>query len=620
MRGRYPLEARNGARTAVRLVPVCLTALVAAQQPTPSRPTFTDVFPRSELTYVTKNDASDRKYLIQALCGGVALFDFDNDGLLDIFLTNGATLPELVKVDASFHNRLLRNRGNGTFADVTGGSGLSGADRGFTFGAAVGDFDNDGDGDLFVGSAGPDVLYRNNGDGTFTDVTSESGLAKPAALITLAGAWFDYDQDGLLDLVTASYTNWTPASDIRCHIKQQDVFCDPRRYPSVANRLYRNAGDGRFEDVTERSGFAQSRGKGMGISIADYDRDGRLDVFVANDTEPNFLYMNHGGGRFEERALDLGVAYGDTGLVVSSMGSDAKDYDEDGWVDLFYNDLKHEKWALFRNLGGSFEYVSHAARISRLSTPYSGWSAGFIDYNNDGWKDLYSANGDVEHMPPLAASQHDTMFENVDGRTFVDVTGEMGSDFLHVGLHRGAAFGDLNNDGFADLVVTALNEPPRILLNSGGPSHWLWLSLVGRHSPRDAIGAQVTVTTAAGRALHNQVAVSVGLMSSSDRRVHFGLGAETRIRTIEIVWPRGARQVIRDVAADQFLTIEEPGPGGSSADYGSCGEDGGGSCGSWYRRSTSSRARTPSSRSGSARWTTGSAARPPMTRSAFSSD
>jgi hypothetical protein len=490
----------------------------------------------------------------------VAILDFDNDGWMDIYLTNGAKLPDLVKADASFHNRLLRNNGDGTFADVTEKAGLSAAGGSFHFGAAAGDYDNDGFSDLFVGSAGPDVLYRNNGNGTFTDVTAASGLAKPAAVLTLGGAWFDYDRDGLADLVTASYTEWTPATDIRCRVGEQDVFCDPRRYRSVANRLYRNRGGGRFEDATGSSGFVRSRGKGMGISIADFDQDGHQDVFIANDTEPNFLYMNRGNGTFEEQGLTRGVAYGDTGLVVSSMGSDAKDFNDDGWVDIFYNDLRNEAWALFRNSHGTFDYVSPVSRIARLSTPYSGWGAGFIDYDNDGRKDIYSANGDVEHLPPLSASQHDTMFRNADGRTFADVSQEMGPDFLHVGLHRGASIGDLNNDGWPDLVVTALNAPARILLNSGGDGHWLWLTLVGRHSARDAVGTSVTLTTESGRVLHNQVAVSVGFMSSSDRRVHFGLGSETRVASLEIQWPRGARQTITGVRADQFLTIEEPRP------------------------------------------------------------
>jgi enediyne biosynthesis protein E4 len=534
--------------------------LIPSGVPAPvKRPHFTDVAPRSRFSYISNNDLQQRKYFQQPMCGGIGILDFDGDGWMDIFFSNGAKLPELKKTDPSFYNCLLRNKGDGAFEDVTERAGLSGKHLDFSYGVAVGDYDNDGWPDIFIANTGKNTLYHNNGNGTFTDVTDQSGLdAKPPETLSVQAAWFDYDNDGLLDLVVSNYTLWTPEKDRRCEKDGVDAYCSPRTYGSVPHRLYHNLGHGKFEDVTEKSGFGKALGKGMGIAIADFNNDGWVDVFIANDTERNFLFLNQGNGTFKEVGLLFGVAYNENGATVSAMGADAKDYDNDGWVDIFYNNLMGQIWSLFHNeRGKSFRYVSPGVNMVQLSESYSGWSNGFIDYNNDGWKDLYSANGDVDNLV-ANAPQHDTMFENQNGKEFLDVSREMGPDFLRVGFQRGSAFVDLNNDGFMDVVTTSLNQKPRILLNSAdNGNHWLLIQATGHKSNRDAIGTKIKVTTPSGRTLYNHVTASAGFMSSSDRRVHFGLDSERSAASIELRWPSGAVQTLKDVPADKILKVNE---------------------------------------------------------------
>jgi enediyne biosynthesis protein E4 len=522
---------------------------------------FTDVAGRSSFNYRTNNDFSGRKYFPQPMCGGVAAIDYNNDGRMDLFFTNGAKLPELIKTTPEYYNCLLRNKGDGSFEDVTAKAGLSGASLGFSFGVAVADYDNDGFDDIFICNAGANTLYHNNGDGTFTDVTAASGLDhKQASVLSVGAAWFDYNNDGLIDLIVTNYTVWTAQTDKVCRMDaDREEYCSPTAYKSVASNLYRNLGNGRFEDVTEASGLGKALGKGMGISIADFNGDGLMDIFVANDTEPNFLFINQGNGTFKESGLEFGVAYNTQGDTVSGMGCDAKDFDNDGWVDIVYNDLSGQVFGLMKNESGkSFTDATWSSKLGMLTRRLSGWSIGFIDYNNDGWKDIYSANGDVDNLT-ATSKQRDTMFENVDGKTLVEVTDKMGPDFGSTGYRRGSAFVDLNNDGFMDLVVTSLGERPRILMNNAlNRNHWIMFDLVGRKSNRNGIGANIKVTTGSGRALYNHVTTSVGFMSSSDRRAHFGIGRETRIDHVEIGWPSGIVQHIPHPQIDRILRVEEP--------------------------------------------------------------
>jgi hypothetical protein len=531
-----------------------------SEPPKASSNWYTDVAGRSQFAYRTNNNFTGRKYFPQPMCGGIGAIDYNNDGLMDLFFTNGAKLPELEKTSPAYYNCLLHNNGDGTFEDVTAKAGLTGAGLGYCFGVAVADYDNDGHQDLFICNAGTNALFHNNGDGTFTDVTFGSGLEhKPENVLSVGAAWFDYDNDGLLDLIVTNYTTWTPQTDKQCFKDAaREEYCSPTIYKSIESRLYRNLGNGHFEDVTEASGIGKALGKGMGISIADFTGNGLMDIFIANDTERNFLFVNQGNGTFKESGLEYGVAYNDEGDSVSGMGSDARDFDNDGWVDIIYNDLAGQVFGILKNEGGkSFSEATWSTELGRLTRKLSGWSIGFIDYNNDGWKDIYSANGDVDDLTE-GSRQHDTMFENRDGKIFVDVTENMGPDFAFAGYQRGSAFVDLNNDGFMDLVVTSLGQKPRILMNNAlVKNHWIMFDLRGHKSNRDGIGATVKVTTGSGRMLYNQVTTSVGFMSSSDRRTHFGLGAETKIDHVEIRWPSGIVQRVDHPAIDRIVKVEE---------------------------------------------------------------
>ncbi|MBO0912319.1 MAG: CRTAC1 family protein [Acidobacteria bacterium] len=509
---------------------------------------------------------TSKKYLLETMGSGVALFDYDNDGRLDLFLVNGAEIddpsaPGSVpqKTAAQYFNRLYHQKADGRFEDVTEKAGLQGT--GYGMGVAVGDYDNDGYEDLFVTSYGGNHLYHNDGDGTFTDVTAKAGVQ--AGGWSTSAAWADLDGDGLLDLVVLRYLEWDFA-DVWCGEKKQGYrsFCHPDQFPPVRPLVYHNDGNGRFTEVGEKSGFRKP-GKGLGLAIADFNGDGHIDVFVANDSVPEQLYENKGDGTFEETALLAGAAVDADGRVFAGMGVDFADYDNDGVPDLAVTDLAYQKYALFRNNGdGTFAYATDSSGLGAMTLLNSGWGMRFLDYDNDGWKDLLVAQAHVLDTvqltyPQLRYRQPMLLARNT-GHGFVDVSAESGGAFHENWASRGLAIGDIDNDGRIDAVVTENAGPAHILHNETNTgNHWLTLELVGHKSNRDAIGAEVRIATAQG-AQTATVTTASSYLSSGDKRVHFGLGRAASVRELKIRWPSGIVENLRDVKGDQILRVEEP--------------------------------------------------------------
>jgi hypothetical protein len=526
---------------------------------------FDDIITRSGIEFTARNSVSPQRYAIETMMGGVAAFDYDNDGLLDVFFTNGASIPSLEKSDPGYYNRLYRNNGDGTFADATEKSGLRG--EGYTMGAAAGDFDNDGFTDLYVVGVNYNELRRNNGNGTFSDVTTKAGVTGHVPgrgkAWAVAGGWLDYNNDGLLDLFVVNYLDYSVASAPPCKIGSHPAYCAPDNFKGMPNLLYRNNGDGTFTDVSRTSRISQSVGKGMGAAFADYDRDGLTDIFVSNDTFQNYLFHNNSDGTFSEVALRCGVAYDDNGNTVAGMGADFRDLNNDGLPDIFHTAMFADSFPTYRNLGaGQFADVTNSSGLSLLTARLTAWGTGAFDFDNDGYKDLFTANGEIldnameiERRP---AQLPNSLFLNSGNFTFADVSGQLGDAFGIPAAHRGSAFGDFNNDGRIDVVVLVLNARPRFLMNRcSNDNHWISLRLTGTRGNRDGLGADVRITTARG-VQYNHATTMVGYNSSSDKRVHFGLGDAAVVDEIEITWPGGLRQTLTGVQADQVLSVAEP--------------------------------------------------------------
>jgi hypothetical protein len=527
---------------------------------------FTDVTSKLGVHFENHSSHTSRKYLLETMGAGVALFDFDNDGRLDIFLVNGAplgdptpkkTIPQ--KTDPQYWNRLYHQKPDGTFEDVTEKAGLQGT--GYGMGVAAGDYDNDGFEDLYVTSYGGNKLYHNNGDGTFTDVTEKAGVGGDGW--STSAAWVDLDGDGLLDLIVLRYLKWD-FDDIYCGIHKPGLrdYCHPDVFQPISPLVYHNDGNGHFTEVSEKIGLSKP-GKGLGVTFADYDRDGHTDIFVANDSMVEFLYRNKGNGTFEETGLLSGVAVDGNGKTYAGMGVDFADYNNDGLPDLIVSDLANQQYALYQNAGdGSFTYSSFASGIASMTLKHSGWGLRFFDYDNDGWKDLLIAQGhDLEtiqtNYPDLRYREPLLLARNT-GKGFVDVSKESGDVFHQAWVGRGLAIGDIDNDGRVDAVVTT-NDGPAYILRNETPTqnHWLTLRLVGHRSNRDGIGAEVKLTTNKGMQMVT-VTTAGSYLSSSDPRAHFGLGAETAAQTIEIRWPSGIVQTLKNIQANQILQVDEP--------------------------------------------------------------
>jgi hypothetical protein len=531
---------------------------------------FVDITQKSGVNFRYQASHTSKKYLIETMGPGVALFDYDNDGRLDIFLVNGAPLDDPTppgtipkKPGSMFWNRLYHQKADGTFEDVTQKAGLQG--EGYGMGVAVGDYDNDGYEDLFVTGFGGNHLYHNNGNGIFTDVTAKAGVGGSGW--STSAAWVDLDSDGYLDLVVLRYLDWDFA-DVWCgeHREGYRAYCHPDNFKAVPPLVYHNNGDGTFTEVAAKLGLAKPA-KGLGVAFEDYDKDGHLDLFFANDSMLEYLYHNKGDGTFEEVGLTAAVAADADGRTYAGMGVDFADYRNTGWPSLLVTDLANQRYSLYENnRDGSFNYVSQETGIGKMTLLHSGWGVRFFDYDNDGWKDLMIAQGhDLDTIeltaPTLRYREHLLLAHNEHGKGFTDVSNESGEVFQQNWVGRGLAIGDLDNDGRLDAVVTTNDGPAYVLHNEIATlNHWLLLKLVGRKSNRDAIGAQIKIVTGDGPQ-YAMVTTAGSYLSSGDKRVHFGLGKQTQVSTIEIRWPSGITQTLKDIRADQILQIDEPAPG-----------------------------------------------------------
>lgn len=538
---------------------------------------FSDITRAAGIDFTHENSATPDKYLVETMGGGVALFDYDNDGRLDVFFTNGAKIPAPMprggapdKSDRAFRDRLYHQNADGTFTDVTERAGVTGVPQNrYGMGVAVGDFDNDGFDDLYVTGYGSNTLYRNDGGERFTDVTARAGVA--AGGWSASAGFLDYDNDGRLDLFVTRYLTWSFDNNRYCGEQKPGyrAYCHPDNFDGITNILYRNNGDGTFSDVSSKAGVANPAGKGLGVSFADFDNDGFTDVYVANDSVQSFLYQSNGDGTFTEIGLLAGVGFTEDGKTFAGMGVDFADYDNDSHPDILVTDLSNERYRLFRQGGdGSFRDVTNMSGVGGATLPFSGWSTRLFDYDNDGWKDIFVAQGHVmdtieKTSPNLRYLQPPLLLRNEAGRFVRVVPGE---PFETEWAGRGAAFGDLDNDGDIDVVFSNVGQPAVVLRNDGGNRrNWIALRTVGTRSNRNGIGCRVKVVSASGVTQYFTVNTAAGYLSASDRRLIVGLDRDSTATLVEVRWPSGAVQTFENVSAGQALVATEPAASGTGS-------------------------------------------------------
>ena len=537
-----------------------LAVLLALQAAAPKPVAFENIAAAAGVTFTHINGASADKYLVETMGSGALFFDYDNDGWIDLFLVDGGSIADNA-VSARARHRLFRNAGKGVFKDATESSGIRHQEYGM--GACAGDVDNDGRIDLYITNYGPNVLYRNGGNGVFTDVTRAAGVG--LAGWSTSCAFLDIDGDGDLDLFVTNYLDAPKTNNRFCGDPQRRirVYCHPLVYPAVANVLYRNDGKGAFTDVSAETGLNKYLGNGLGVAVGDYDDDGRPDVFVANDSVPNFLFHNEGGGRFTEIGLLAGVAVARDGKPRAGMGTEFADYNGDGRLDLVVTNHEFETTSLFRNDGGSsFVDTTLDAGISSATLPFVGFGVGFFDFDNDADLDLSIVNGHVIDNTALfrAGSTHaqrKLLFLNTNGRRFAEISQQSGSGFAKDGVGRTLIGGDIDNDGDIDLLVTNNGGAAEILRNTGGNArNAVEIRVVGTRSNRDGLGARLTIT-AGGRTQVREIKSGSSYLGQNDLRAHVGLGEAARIDRIDVRWPAGQTESIRDVAANQVVTVTE---------------------------------------------------------------